>query len=908
MSTWKYIDRGIVVKSNSIIIVTLQLLVILISNMNQAKAQTQYLDCNKGAAYEVNIQYQYGGKGAITEYKKMFYILENGNDKSKIILFEIIPIEFTTPSFEVGGITTIHNVQYVIGNYCNHQWNDNGIILPQTIHAEQEGGNDGERSQGIINKMRWSSKHSYSGESCPVSLYFYGKDYGNSTATPIKDIGNGIMPFEETSKITSGKNTITRSIRKVEWSDQFSESLYYLATLFNNRFNNAVQKFTLETQIEKAIYRIGDTKLGTLFKDKVGTYVKRSNVISRGLSEDSESNVSDYDFDKPFDINRIYKLESPYPVISNKCFGPHSILYNLNNTINSGNMNIGRLAIWDVYLNGEQNKSADLKQIVNDMQKQLISYTESIKTMSNNISTITTISNKIEGLKNKIDNLDKLLQFNSDPQLPLIFEENSLPGIMKHSEKVIYDKLSLSFRNYTSSDAYTLQFTDTLGIGYTKPRYLESNSYSILQSGNENSTQLINRIKDSIKNIGLLSRYFYESMGSDLSPLKSFVSKPEIKKLIDKIQEITVMNQNGIPSFFESDTYQLIQFPEKECTNNLDNLLYNEVGLFVDYLLSTYKTRRFRLDGKGNDYDIDDSDEYIEKRRKIISPSLLKLCSQDEKYGATIVSNMFFLHASKLPKSIECNMKIIEDIIDDAEVCEILSELFGIDEDDIEDVFESIMKKKTFTLPSFTKRELYSYSVIKKDPNNPKRKSEISESLQTLFDSLQTEKKLMSSNLQVYEKHVKEIDTVIALLAKHVESKTGYISQSSIKFTNIPESNYSSICNFLTEYNVSRGNNSNLFTKGKLLENTVRDLKKVKSDLSSFYYKIGNSNASHVEYGDELITYSPDLNNWIIMNIQDQIYEDKCVGMGQYIGIGFGVAPGKCTIESIFIGGQPLTR
>ncbi len=884
--------------------------VITFIQFQTAYSQASFLNCNKGAVYEINVQYQYGGKGKATEYKKMFYIIENGNDKSNIVLFEIIPIEHSIPLFEVGGIKWIDKKQYVIGNYCNHQWNELGVILPQTIHAIQEQGEYGERNQDVINKMRWSSAHSYSGESCPVSLYFYGKDYENYNVVPIKDLGNGIMPLNESSRFTSGNYTITRSIRKVEWSEQFTESLYDLGNLFNNRFNHIVQKTKLEYMIEKVISEfVSYNTLGTKFKEKVGEYIRKDNVVNKNDNDDSDGYPSEQYFDKPFDVNRIYNQKPPYPVISNKCYGAHNILYNLNNIImNSGGMNIGRMAIWDVYKNGEQNKSAEPKQIVNDMQKQMISYSESTKTLSNNISIITSISERIEALKYKIDNLDKLLQLNNDPQLPLLFMDNFISGVSKGSEKVIYDRLSFSFKNYKSDNSYTLQFSDTLGNGFMNPRYMESHAYSIIQRANDNSTQLINQIKDSIKNIGILSKYFIESIERDMMPLKSFMAKTDVITTVNKIKDVAKINKNGFPSFLENDTYHMIQFPENDCAVNLDNLLFNEIGTFVDYLLSTYMTRRFRLDEKDNNYDLDDSDDYIEKRRKIISPSLLKYCSQDEQYGAKIISNMFFLHARKLPNSIKCNMKVLAGIIDDAEVCEILSELFGIDEDDIEDEFEKIVENNAFTLPNFKKMEMFSLVLSRKDPNTIKSRPEISELLQNLYDSLQTEKKGMSKTMQAYEKHVKESDTIITLLSKHSELKTGYTSQSNIKFTNIPESNYSSICNFLSDYNVSRGNNANLYAKGKLLQQTIADLKKVKSSLKSFYYAINNSNASKIDYSEELVTYSPELNNWIILNVQDEIYEDSCVGIGKYMGVGFSVKPGICTLESVFVGGQHIGK
>lgn len=887
---------------------TLLILGYLCIPIQTAYSQSSFLDCNKGGVYEINVQYQYGGKGKATEYKKMFYIIENGKKDGSVVLFELIPIEVSIPLYIEGGIKWISKLQYVIGNYCNHQWSEKGIILPQTKHLKQEEGEFGVRDG--INKIRWNSHNNYAGECCPVSLYFYGKANDDYNSQPIRDIGSGIMPLNETSKLTSGTYTISTTISKVYWSEYFTENLYNLAGLLNDRFNHVVTKANLEYKIENTVNKLSQSKLNERFSELVEKYIKLNNFSIQDYEEDTENYYSGGSFDKPFQVNNVYNQKSPYPVITNKCYGSHNILYNFNNTLlNSSGTNIGRTVLWDIYKGGEANGNAKLSHIAKDFTKEIEQKSDMIRSIKRTISSLSNTFEKIDSYKEKINKLDELLVSNKDYNLPFLFTENVFDDVSKGTDKVIYDGLSLAFKRYTTSPNYTIRFTDTIGKGYDNPRVEDYQSYSVIKPDNSNDNRLVNQIKESIKHISIQSKYFTDSISTDLIASKELASKPEVEKLLNNIRDLSKLNSNGTPQFISNSRYTLIQFPEKEFTKNLNSQVYNEIGYFIDYILSSYKARRFRIDGKGNDYDLDDSDDYIERRRKIMSPSITKYCTEDEKYGAKIVSNMFFLQASRLPSSINFNMEIFFELIDDAEICEHLSELFGLDEDDIEDEFEDILKNKSFTLPYFTNRDLYALSLFREQSQYAKiNKPSISESLINLQEHLKSEKSSLNTKLFELEKFVRETDTIAKMLANHSTLKTNYVSQMDIKFSNVPESDYSTICSFLTDYDASRGNNLKLYSKGKLREETLNIFKKVNGKLSSFYYQIKNNNATYTSYDNDIITYSPDLNNWIILNMQEDVYEDSCSGMGKFIGIGFGTKLGKCTIESFFIGGQPLSN
>lgn len=889
----------------------LQLLVFVCTifvKVNITYSQSSYINCNKGGVYEINLQYQYGGKGKATEYKKMFYIIENGQNDGSVVLFELIPVDISIPIYEVGGIKWINKTQYVIGNYCNHQWNEKGIILPQTKHLNQEEGEYGVRDG--IDKIRWSSNNTNAGECCPVSLYFYGKEHDEYNAQPIREIGSGIMPLTESSRFTNGTYTINSTISKVYWSETFTESLYDLAGLLNERFNYVINKSNLEYKIEKSVSNLDQRKITEKFSELVDDYIKLNNLSIQDYTEDPEYYNSGGSFEKPFQVNNVYNLKSPYPVITNKCYGAVNILYNFNNIImNSSGTNIGRTVLWDLYKGGEIFRYAKLSQRAKDIAKVVEQKSEMIRELQKAISSLSIASDRIELYKGKINKLDELVVYNKDCNLPLLFTENVFPDIGKGKDKVIYDGLSLAFKRYAASDKYTINFLDTIFKENDNPRVLDYSSYSIIKASSANDNQIVNQIKESIKEISIQSRYFVDSISNDLSISKEFFSKPEVQILSNKIRDLSKQNINGIPQFISNSRYNLIQFPEKEFTKDLNAQVYNEIGYFIDYALSSYKKRLFSIEGKGNDFDLDDSDDYIEKRRKVMSPSIAEYCKVDEKYGAKIVSNMFFLQASRLPYSINFSMANFAELIDDAEVCEIMAELFGLDEDDIEDEFEDILNKKSFTLPSFTNTNLFALNIFREQSqyiNNSK--SSISELLNNLQQYLISEKATLSAKIVELEKFISQTDTIAKMLTNHGTLKNNYVSLTDIKFSNIPESNYSTICGFLADYDASRGNNVNLFTQGKLRNETLATYKKVNGKLSSFYYQIKNSNSTYTDYDSDLITYSPDQNNWIALNIQEEIYEDSCSGMGKYIGIGFGVKPGKITIDSFFIGGKSASK
>ena len=125
-----------------------------------------------------------------------------------------------------------------------------------------------------------------------------------------------------------------------------------------------------------------------------------------------------------------------------------------------------------------------------------------------------------------------------------------------------------------------------------------------------------------------------------------------------------------------------------------------------------------------------------------------------------------------------------------------------------------------------------------------------------------------------------------------------YNISSIVDKSNIPNSKYTQICTFLSNYNLSRGMQEDLFEPGNLRSEFVNAYKSV----------YGNFNLFKSGSWINIITYNPVFKQWNILTYDSYNSNTSCIGIGKVVAFGFDCETNKINLGSVYVGGTPVGK
>jgi hypothetical protein len=797
-------------------------------------------ECFKGGVYEIDVQYKYpkGREIHDRDYKKIFYIHEEKSNPGFITLYELVPIPINTPLFNKGGLVNNEFTHYFIRGYCNHKWDGQHIFLPQSKHLKQE--------STFLYGMGHTSislNDNISSEACPVSLYFYGYYHNNTSPSPaIQDTTIGLMKLVEYKETKLSTVTITSRTRKLDWSDNFVKRFKYFSKSLMTRYNNIINQRNSNAR---------DISSNWEERDRIGM-----------------SNRTYY-------LNMLYNFPVPewhsqFPVITDSCIGFKQVLFNINGSIDS------REVIWDMFNEGiESNKNVYKSEIIASKEK-LLSLSKEIESLTEKKNSLVTILDLSNNLKSKLHRLNDLFYNGKRSRLFESNEEHSGAYLIYDDELYRYNHIHDPINN-----------TSELKLNATKPVDVKianapkESSYSISYL-NDQDYSVFNDIKISILNINTEIKSLLDKIDFAKPKFNNEFTNHDILSISDGVKSMT-RDSMGVPKYLDKQPFVLYGIDTTLIKKNIFGLLNNDLGRVIDFIQESHRAK---------DYDLDKSDKFLEKQLPTNS-DILNYLKSDPKKGAKIIANIFALQSS----SITSSAKKLADFIDDGDISELLSELYNLDEDDIEDELENIteskllsdlkLNKNTFVRLSFNSNLTYldKEASIK---NNPLLNHIISleNKISRIIDEI---KPIIDTKNESYKSTLVRVQNAESLHSNRVK----YTSKVNVINSNIPDVDYADLCSFLSNYNMSRGIEANLFKAGSLRSTYIERL--IKNN--------GNSLITRQDRYKNLVTFEPVNATWnIVSYTSDYFKDDSCKGYGHLHISGFLFDEENVTLNTVSIG------
>lgn len=790
-------------------------------------------ECFKGGVYEVNIQYKYP-KGKETynrDYKKTFYVHEGKSNPGSITLFELVPVPINTPMYNKGGLANNENTHYFIRNYCNHKWDGQHIYLPQSKHVKQESTNLWDLNQTDI-----SLGGEFSLEACPVSLYFYGYYHSHPSPSPaIQDTTIGLMKLEEYKETKLSTVTIISKTRKLEWSDNFVNRFRHFSKLLIQRYNNIIHQRNANA------------------RDFSARWAERDRI--------EMSNRTHY-------LNRLYNFPEPdwhhkYPLVNDSCKGFREVLFNINGTIDS------REAIWDMFNEGiESNKNAFQTELLLK-KKEAQSIAKELKYLTEKKKTLDSLLINAKNIKEEVQKLSVLLSNGKRARLFESKEINSNASVIY--EDVLYDYKHIHDLNSTISE---LKLAVTKPLDNKEARFPKESSYNIAYL-NSQEFKVYDDIITIIQAINNKTAKFTDNIQLSKAKYDGIFNNYEINSLTDKLMSLT-KDTLSIPYYLVKDEFILYSIDTIFASKGMFKLILNDLGRVIDFIKESHKFK---------DFDLDNSDMFI-KRQQPTSSEIVSYLQSDPKKGAKIIAHLFALQSY----SIEPSAKKLADYIDDGDLAELLSILYKIDEDDIEDELEKIVESKLLSEIRLNKNSFFSFRLLN---NVNSEKNDLTNYLDLMEINLTN---IINEITPIIEDKTKSYNEV-NLLAQNIESyhnnRVKYTSSVNVKNSNIPDVNSPSLCDFLSNYNLSRGLQEDLFKSGQLKEGYIKKL----------VDNYGKSLITRQDRFKNLVTFEPLSSTWNIVSYTSEYFnDDACKGYGHLHISGFLFDVNSVTLNTVSIG------
>jgi hypothetical protein len=824
--------------------------------------------------YEIKLQYQTSPKSKVTEYTKTFYISSYPENKGKIRIYELLPIVFKTPNFLSGTTTYDTTSHYVVGNVCEHHWNGNEVVLPQNNHFEQEGflGEESFGSESFINKIRYSGVQRYTGKICPLALYFYGKESLNSNAKFIRP-NNGFMPLKESTTIKQDNFTIVSSVYKLDWSDNYIEKLFDLTSLVKKRYNSLIDRrdivYSVTSNLRNNIINILGDYNRLLNKDQefIDKVVKSFSNLTSNESYYKSGEFSKYESVSNDNFAGIALSSENRFDLKDNCRGGEDLLRKLNY-----GFVLGKPLLMDLLIEGEKNK--DRFKAIIDTVTNRINVIESTKNdLSIQLANYSWLNDKLTSLQQIIHNAYKVLHPNTN-EYPVIFQSNEVSYGSESNRKALFDSISYSIVGYKLSSPFGLKVRESNRVrdNFGNPRLKE---YLFHRYSSEDYSNKIMLVESTIKNLKQEIAGFVDSVKLHNHILSKSLKDNNVEiSLNTLLKDITNDDSIDYSRLIKKENVDVIFFDS--CFNDCKNVIP-----LVKSMDDTYEYVKSRFT-YNKDYKLKSKNEYIETTRKSFIPELKDYMPIDKSMGSKLVANIFLQRYSLLNKDAEQ----FDDFIDDSDILEMLEEIYSLDEDDIEDEIEEILEKKHYTMFNFTKLNSYTYVMSS---------NKIMQEIQSLLDSCTHKIQNIRKNLELEKSRQSVFLFIKDKIEKYAAFSPNYIGTTLLKQTNIPESKYDQICTFLSNYNISRGTQVDLFEKGNLRNQFVKSYKSVYGEFNLF--KNG--------YWSDLITFNPLNGQWNILTFDSEKTNNSCIGIGDIVTVGFDCSSDTINFGSIFIGGIP---
>jgi hypothetical protein len=836
-------------------------------NPNQLNAQ----DCFKGGVYELNINYKYSKDIYNQEYKKIFYIHEEKSQPGSITLFELVPLPINTPNFDKGGLKPNERIHFIVGGYCQHKWDGKHIFLPQTKHLKQE-----LSISGLNQHIIYPNRHINTGDACPVSLYFYGSNHRYGSKSPsIQDTIAGLMSLEEHKVININNVTIISDIHKLDWSEKYIKSLHNLSQILNHRFNHIIEK-------RKLIRNVYDLK-PQIYTDRQHYLIeKEASALGNQLWTEWKKNDEFITEDRTEYYNLMFNFPKPewpneFPTIKETCVGYNSILYNMNDFVDN------RELFWDLFNQGRlsediyHNKSLKLKSEYAKLKSD-------VDPLEYKINRLNILAEKIKKLNINVDVLNNLCYSDGKPRLFQSPHKDS-------NHKIIYDDLLYNYRHINEPNNKISQFK----IKYTNSSLSQEN---IPQKSSKYSlsynTSLDYKYSDSILKTNLILINNANTILNEIDSIKLLFKDLQILQELNSSKEILkilITDSLQIPRYLKKSTFLHYRFDTNLVDKESLKIIIDDLSRVIDFIRESHYSK---------DFDLDKSDSFLDKQIPKTNPKVLASLHKDPQKGANILSSVFAL----LSHNITSNVSQLAEYLDDGDIPELLSKLYDLDEDDIEDELEIIIKSKDLSYFKLDQVAFESYKLREtlgiedQSSENISSKNAISNllvNLDSFIDSVIIDMKSdIESKSQIVNQIIKFTNSVDTFLNK----KVFYTSNVAVQYSNIPEVDYSEICSFLSNYNLSRGLQADLFKAGNLRNIFVNKL------IQSFGNSIITSRDQNEEISrhQSILTFEPLTDTWNVITYKQHLNDQSCIGFGHLLVSGFIFDNNSITLKSVSIG------
>lgn len=835
------------------------ILLIVMSSIFEIKSQT----CNKGGVYEVNLKYLNKLNGKITEYRKYFLLYENLDNTNKVTLFELLPVRFNTPNYLKGGSTIEENEHFIWGHKCEHFWNGNEVILPESFHIDQidnYSNNENYYWFSFTNSLRRSQGDLYFEKVCPLVLYFYGKDYNQNNRINIRKSNNGLMPLSENTTITVNNLTITSSVKKISWSDDYLSSLVNLSNLINVRWNYLFKRYENIIAIDKYASNNLDLDYRGKDKDLLKIIAELTNNCSNANHYGEDNNHYYQQIRHDMFTNNIYG-DISYLDYNDKCFGINQIINNFNTTNTYGNTyNYGKPVVMDL-IAGSYESNKKNKLILDSLAT--VQYDRQIL---------------IKPLRKSVETYKRIVSLFSKFKDQLVYFDNQLQPA-NYRTIVIQDYDTIQDRSIYLHDSASSVFT----FGYKnapwdislKNNYSQTNllsNYNYYRIGTHSYDSNLRKLNFFTKEIKELNQSIRDSLISIKKETLGLLSNEQI---VNDLIRSTELDQSSFPKYLKKLFFNIIYFDT--CRSDCNNIvsMNNTLKDYISYLNNN------KVFHKG--YRLVDSKNYVEDKKNLLPGFLKYFSTNNKKKGSKIVANLFVLNSNIF--NIEYDRYL--DVLDDAEIYERLEELFNLDEDDIEDNFEDIINRKMFTIDAFNSEKGFGYILDLND---------MIISIDRLLSNCTTEAERENSKLELINRDYVNTKYICDKFTEIYNYDQKYKVSKNVSYSNIPYSNYTDICSFLKDYNYSRGTLEKLFEIGDLRNTFV----------NSYLNVFGNfNNFKHYSWND-LLTFNPKYKQWNIITYSSSVGDSFCSGFGRAMAIGFDCNTDNINVGSVFIGILPI--
>ena len=318
-------------------------------------------------------------------------------------------------------------------------------------------------------------------------------------------------------------------------------------------------------------------------------------------------------------------------------------------------------------------------------------------------------------------------------------------------------------------------------------------------------------------------------------------------------------------------------------------LMLSDISRVIDFISDSHRAK---------DYDLDKTDIFLEKNISETSSNIISQLQKDPKIGAKVVAYVFVLKSS----NITGDSKKLANYINDGDIPELLSKLYKIDENDIEDELELITETKLLADLKLDQINLEGYKLLgytRIDQNhidNSTNKYQIIDLLNSIEDNITTFGASIGNALNEKKSVLKQIAEFNQNVESFFDKKVNYISSKNVESSNIPQVDYNDICTFLNNYNLSRGLQADLFKSGNLRTNYIDKLIEFQGKSILIL-----QNQSQARYGN-LITYEPLSSTWNVVSYSEYFDDQYCKGIGNLHISGFLLEKNHITLKTVFLG------